>query len=223
MVGALECLNVFSNLEGFETRVVVRKGRFPEEVNYEVYVGSEGIWVRLLAVKVFNGRPPFYRRWIELFHILPEVTIKDLRYVFLNSPQERELIKCLSSQLSDGEKIFIEYIYDYETYKALEVGVPTPLTRLGYMLFENGFTWFKNWYFAEGFMEGSPKIQGEKSLDENYRARQLQEICEEVESFLKTAEGYLEPEARDYFARAVERALKIRGICEGVEKLNKVL
>jgi hypothetical protein len=211
----LDCLNVFNSLEGFETRIVVRKGRFPEEVNYEVYVGRGEAWVRLLAVKMFNGRPPFYRRWVELFHILPEVSFKGLKYVFLNSPQERELVKCLSSRLSGGEKIFIEYIYDDETYKALEEGIPTPLTRLGYMLLENGFTWFKNWYFAEGFMEGSPKIQGEKPLDENHRMRLLQEICGEVEDFLKTAGNSVQSNTRDYYTRAVERALKIRRDCTG--------
>ncbi len=209
----MDCLSVFNSLEGFETRIVERKGRFPEEVNYEVYVGREGVWVRLLAVKMFKGRPPFYRRWVELFHILPEVSVKGLKYVFLNSLQERELVKCLSSQLSGGEKIFIEYIYDGETYKALEAGIPAPLTRLGYMLFENGFTWFKNWYFAEGFMEGSPKIQGEKPLDENNRMRLLQEICGEVEGFLKTAEDSVKSETQDYYVRAVERALKIKREC----------
>jgi len=211
----LDCLNVFNSLEGFETRIVERKGRFPEEVNYEVYVGREGVWVRLLAVKMFKGRPPFYRRWVELFHILPEVSVKGLKYVFLNSLQERELVKCLSSQLSGGEKIFIEYVYDDETYKALEAGIPTPLTRLGYMLFENGFTWFKNWYFAEGFMEGSPKIQGEKPLDENHMMRLLQEMCGEVEGFLKTAEDSVKSKTQDYYARAVERALKIKRECAG--------
>jgi hypothetical protein len=211
----LDCLNVFNSLEGFETRIVVRKGRFSEEVNYEVYVGRGEAWVRLLAVKMFNGRPPFYRRWVELFHILPEVSFKGLKYVFLNSPQERELVKCLSSQLSGGEKIFIEYIYDDETYKALEAGIPTPLTRLGYMLLENGFTWFKNWYFAEGFMEGSPKIQGEKPLDENHRMRLLREICGEVEDFLKTVGNSVQSKTRDYYTRAVERALKIRRDCAG--------
>ena len=211
----MDCLNVFNSLEGFETRIVVRKGRFPEEVNYEVYVGRGEAWVRLLAVKVFNGRPPFYRRWVELFHILPEVSFEGLKYVFLNSPQERELVECLSSQLSGGEKIFIEYIYDGETYKALEAGIPTPLTRLGYMLLENGFAWFKNWYFAEGFMEGSPKIQGEKPLDENHRMRLLQEICGEVEDFLKTVGNSVQSKTRDYYTRAVERALKIRRDCAG--------
>jgi hypothetical protein len=83
------------------------------------------------------------------------------------------------------------------------------------MLLENGFTWFKNWYFAEGFMEGSPKIQGEKPLDENHRMRLLQEVCGEVEDFLKTVGNSVQSKTRDYYTRAVERALKIRRDCAG--------
>jgi len=210
----LDCLEVFKTLKPFETRIVARKGRFPEEVNHEVYLGLGETWVRLLAVKKFNGRPPFYRGWVEIFHILPEVYVKKFRYVYVNSPEEESLVKCLASQLSPGEKMFIEYVYDDETYKALEAGVPPPLTRLGYMLLENGFTWFKNWYFAEGFMEGSPKLQGEKPLDENHRARQLREICGEAEEFLEAAgKRSYEPSREGFLANAVERARRIIEKC----------
>ncbi|MHA1209321.1 MAG: DUF1122 family protein [Candidatus Freyarchaeota archaeon] len=46
---------------------------------------------------------------------------------------------------------------------------------LGYKLFQLGFTWFKDWYFAEGFWEGGVKLQGEKTNEQN-RNRQLEKI-----------------------------------------------
>ncbi len=72
-----------------------------------------------------------------------------------------------------------------ETAKALEAGVPPILTKLGYLLFRSGFTSFKDWYFAEGWLEGNTKLQGEKPLNEEARKRQIKKLTLDIEDFLK--------------------------------------
>ena len=67
--------------------------------------------------------------------------------------------------------------------KALELSVPPHLTRLGYLLLKNGFTWLKDWYFPEGFREGAPKLQGEKSLNKDVFMRHLVDICESTRKY----------------------------------------
>jgi len=75
-----------------------------------------------LNIKIFSA--PLYRKWIELYAVVPRIKLKDYEYVYIYSV---------------GEKRFIEYIYDHETMKALELSVPPHLTRLGYLLLKNGF------------------------------------------------------------------------------------
>jgi hypothetical protein len=64
-------------------------------------------------------------------------------------------------------------------------GFPPPVTRLGFILFRLGFTWFKDWYFPEGLMEGGQKLQGEKPADNEAMIRHLKEIRQEVKIFLE--------------------------------------
>lgn len=84
--------------------------------------------------------------------------------------------------------------------------MPPPVSRLGYKLFKLGFTWFKDWYFAEGFWEGRQKLQGEKPNDES-RIRQFKQIYIEVEAFLEKEQSLGEHEW--YAVRAVVRAKNI--------------
>jgi hypothetical protein len=45
-----------------------------------------------------------------------------------------------------------------------------------------GFTWFKIWYFPEGGNEGSPKIQGNKPLNDEVSKKELLELLDEVKN-----------------------------------------
>ena len=206
------CREVFRSINGFDVSIVERPGRFPEERNYEVYIGSGGNQHRLLVIKFFGGRQPFYRRWVEVFSTLPEVRLSNTVFRFANSNIERDLIRCLSDLLGPGERLFIEYLYDFETRKALELGTPPHLTRLGFILFENGFTWFKDWYYPEGFMEGGPKLQAEKPIDEGARQRHLRELCIETALFAKRSRWFTQNNVyKEIFAevcRRIEKVLK---------------
>lgn len=80
------------------------------------------------------------------------------------------------------------------------------ISRLGFELFKNGFTWFKDWYFPEGYLEGGRKLQGEKPLNDKAKLAQLKRIQQEVREFLRNLKGYGQNE---YIARWLERAKKI--------------
>jgi hypothetical protein len=70
------CREVF-NIEDFDIKTIEKSGRFPEEKNIEFYIGYRGTWYRLLVIKIFEGRPPFYRKWIEVFSIMSMISFND--------------------------------------------------------------------------------------------------------------------------------------------------
>lgn len=165
-------------------RVAKKRGRFKEEATFELYLGSEATGARLLVLKCFAGRPPYYAKWIEVFAVQPEVELEGLRVAFAGSDLESLLLSLLAEELGGGEALFVEYTYDAETEHLLKLGAPPVVTRLGFLLFRLGFTWFKDWYFPEGFMEGDPKLQSEKPVSEEARARHVAKLREEVAAYL---------------------------------------
>jgi hypothetical protein len=183
------CEKPLSLLEKLQPRlkIVKKKGRFREEANYELYLGSEA-GIRLLVLKCFAGRPPHYARWIEVFSVLPEIDMGRGKIPFAGSELEALLLGLLAEELEGGESLFVEYTYDPETSKLLKLGAHPVVTRLGFLLFQLGFTWFKDWYFPEGFMEGSPKLQCEKPVCEEARLKHLAKLREEVAAFIPELE-----------------------------------
>lgn len=124
----------------------IDKGRFAEEENLTLSLDGRS----LLFAKVFYGRKPYWREWIELFNIETE---------FFSSPFEDELYQLISRHFG---RIFVEYYEDRETSLQLEKGVPAENTRLGQKLIKCGYKYLRNWYYPEGWMEGGQKLQGEK-------------------------------------------------------------
>lgn len=161
------------------------RDKYLEKENLEIYLINEAQKVYLLSIKVFYGRRPYYRPWVEFFNINNKFTIKDVKKEFFGSVYEDQLLSIISQNLEPGGKIYIEYYEDEETRHQLEIGVPPPITRLGFKLFKLGFTWFKDWYFPEGFLEGGQKLQAEKPLNVSLKAHQLKEILNDIKSFLK--------------------------------------
>ncbi|ADM28138.1 conserved hypothetical protein [Ignisphaera aggregans DSM 17230] len=161
-----------------------RHGRFVEEIAINICIERNSFKHYICFIKIFMGRD-LYRRWIEIFNIINNISIDGYTVNFYGTKIEQWLLDTASLWLGPGERIFIEYVNDIETRKQLERGYPVPVTRLGYELLRRGFTWFKDWYFPEGFMEGNPKIQGEKPLDRTVMERQLRDIRYEVEEFIR--------------------------------------
>ncbi len=190
----------------------VSKGRFREEENLEIYLKRKGLESRLLDVKVFHGRPPYHTPWVEFFDIRTPIVMGSETLEFFDSPVEDELLTIFSQALSGGESIFVEYYEDEETRRQLGAGLPPPVSRLGYKLFMLGFTWFKDWYFAEGFWEGGQKLQGEKPSRES-KSRQLAYIYSEAKNFLEKQQSMEKHEW--YQVRAVVRAKNIISLLKG--------
>jgi hypothetical protein len=105
-------------------------------------------------------------------------------FSYLNSDIEKKMISLCCQHLPSAGKIFISYDQDMETAKGLMLHIPPPLTRLGFLLFQDGCTWFKDWYFPEGGMEGGQKLQGEKPLDQKNKERQMQEMRKQIMSYI---------------------------------------
>jgi hypothetical protein len=185
----------------------VSKGRFRDEVNLDIFLKKEDKETHLLYIKVFYGRSPLYLLWVEFFGINENVKIGEEVIQYFDSSFEDRILQFFSEHLGPGDKIFIEYYNDRETANALIHDVPPPLTRLGYKLFNLGFSWFKDWYFPEGYNEGGQKLQGEKPFDDEARRRHLRYIYDTADDFIKKAANY--PKDGSYISNALSRAKEI--------------
>jgi len=165
-----------------------RPGRFPEEENLDLYVEDGRTAHLLLYLKAYHGRPG-RRPWVELFALRPEGILGGRPWTYFDSAQEAALLEALAGALGPGGDLFVEYGDDPETWDGLTRGVPAPFSRLGARMLAAGFTWFKDWYYPEGFMEGGEKLQGERPLDEAARARHLARIRAEAAAFRARCEA----------------------------------
>ncbi len=141
---------------------------------------------------VFCGMPPHYRPWIEAFSIDPEPGIACCPETPC-SPLEDAIIGLAASLLGPGHPFYLDYTWDEETMLILGRDVPPQASRLGYKLLKAGFTWVKHWYYPEGFMEGSEKLQGEKPVSPEAGERHLREALGELEAFIERWMGSRDP------------------------------
>lgn len=124
----------------------VEVGRFVEEEN--ITLAKDG--KRLMYIKAFYGRKPYWKEWVELFHIDPS---------FFGSNFEDKLYQIISKYF---RRVFVEYYEDKQTLEELKSGKPAEETRLGSKLKALGYTYFRDWYYPEGWMEGGYKLQAER-------------------------------------------------------------
>ncbi|QWK13078.1 MAG: DUF1122 family protein [Aquificota bacterium] len=124
----------------------VEVGRFVEEEN--ITLAKDG--KRLMYIKAFYGRKPYWKEWVELFHIDPS---------FFGSNFEDKLYQIISKYF---RRVFVEYYEDKQTLEELKSGKPAEETRLGSKLKALGYKYFRDWYYPEGWMEGGYKLQAER-------------------------------------------------------------
>jgi hypothetical protein len=166
----------------------LRPGRFPEEIDAVVLAG--GGPRPAIRLKHFAGRPSAHvRPWIEA-----AVDREDESFA-------GELIAALASLLPPGGYLMVGY-GDDETERGLERRFPPAVTPLGAALLAAGCTWFKDWYYPEGWLEGGLKLQGNLASSDEARAAQLEALRRGVETWL---EGVAAGED-DLVARAAARA-----------------
>ena len=163
----------------------IRRGRLRGLLLLDLMADIAGMPWRVASIAVFCGQPPYYRPWIEVYNIVPRIAVERSLVEILDSRIEDEALSMLSSSLGPGESLYVEYYRDPETLAQLEAGVPVIATRLGYKLYGLGFTWFKVWYYPEGFYEGGQKLQAEKPVSGEARARHLAWHLDELKRFLQ--------------------------------------
>ncbi|MFP3981920.1 MAG: DUF1122 family protein [Desulfobacterales bacterium] len=164
----------------------IRKGRFEAERNMTLHFQAGRDDCRLMHATLFPGRGDTFLPWAELYNIQSPLVMGDQSFAFFDSELESSLIQLLLGAIPAGGRIFVAYEGDPETAKALEHNTPAAASRLGYILFQHGATWFKDWYFPEGFMEGGRKLQGEKAITPEKKTRHLERISREIYDFLRS-------------------------------------
>ncbi len=211
--------NLISSIDGKELNGYalhvdnISRGRFVEETNFELFLKAiEGEISKTSVVKgkYFSGRGEFYKPWLEIYYD-NHVKFESSKIVDLSEEgMDEKMFKHLSDLLPPNSHFMVVYVNHEETRKGLEQGVPAPATPIGYLLWKSGCTWFKDWYFAEGFWEGDVKLQGNKPLNKQNRRKNLVEIREELIVFLKK-----EKERKKLFLAARERA---EDVLENIER-----
>jgi hypothetical protein len=146
----------------------VRPGRFPEERDAVLSLDGEPV-VRL---KHFAGRRSAgVAPWIEATVARDDEALAS------------ELVGALADLLPPGGYLMVGY-GDDETERGLKRRFPPVATPLGKALFDAGATWFKDWYYPEGWMEGGMKLQGNKPVSDEARRAHLAEVRAEVHEWL---------------------------------------
>lgn len=171
-------------------KVVIKRsklisGRSSDEKRTTVFVRRDNTNLNVMDVTFFSGIKPWYHPWIEIGY--PYDFLKkddDQIFSYFDSSVEKTLLQLFCKNLPPAGKIFVSYEPDDETRKALMMNVPMALSRLGFLLYQNGCTWFKDWYFPEGGFEGGQKLQGEKPLTATDRKRHLTNLKDETSTFL---------------------------------------
>ena len=168
-------------------RVTERKrGRFPEEEDAVACLDEKPV----LRLKYFAGRPSAgVKPWIEASVVRGDEGLA------------AELVRALAELLPPGGYLMVSY-GDDETERGLKRRFPPIATPLGKALYDAGATWFKDWYYPEGWMEGGMKLQGNKPVSDEARQAHVAELRAELETWLR-AVGEAED---DLVARARRRA-----------------
>lgn len=186
VVGISELKSYFENkkLDGNSYLVKTSGGRFNNEIRFEIFLVEENTMTEQPVVhgRYFAGEG-YYRPWLEV-HYNETVRLNSDNLSLMEEGLDEKLFKHLSDLLPPASHIMVFYSNYPETEKSLSVGVPPSATYIGYLLFMAGCTWFKDWYFPEGFMEGGVKLQGNKSLNNSHRRKALGKLKSELLQFL---------------------------------------
>lgn len=82
---------------------------------------------------------------------------------------DRKIFRLLGEAIPRGGHLMVSYEEEQDvhrnTLRELADGVPPAATSLGHLIFLAGFRYVKDWYLAEGGMEGPRKLWGEKAPD----------------------------------------------------------
>jgi hypothetical protein len=193
----------------------ITNGRFVEERNFNVYVKDQNGHISknpVIVGKYFAGRGKWLKPWIDI------VYYPALKFLLSKGHEESvyipkegldfELFAMIAELIPLGGRLMVEYsgIEHRETAEGLRLGIPAAVTPLGYLMWESGFRWFKDWYFPEGGMEGGQKLQANKPTDDKHNRERVEATVKELTEFLNEKKDLIK---RDIGKAAKQRALKI--------------
>jgi hypothetical protein len=167
-----------ADLDGLETsrgrlRVAdLKRGRFPEEEDAVIHLDNKTV----ARLKHFRGRASArVNPWIEAMLVRTDEALA------------AELVRALADLLPPGGYLMVGY-GDDETERGLKRRFPPVATPIGKALYDAGATWFKDWYYPEGWMEGGMKLQANKPLSAEARRAHVEELRAELEDWLARVE-----------------------------------
>ena len=188
-VAALQDLDGKETSRGPLRLAGVKRGRFPEERDAVLYTAAGE--TPAARIKHFAGRRSAgVAPWLEA------TALADDGFA-------AELVRALADVLPPGGYLMVGY-GDDETERALKRRVPPAATPLGKALYDAGCTWFKDWYYPEGWLEGGMKLQGNKPVTAEAKEANIAAIKRELEQWLERERG-----SDDVVERARRRAREI--------------
>lgn len=134
------------------------------------------------------------------------------KYSLGTSESGFKLFSLLGDLIPPGGHLMVSYEGNQkihaDTEKSLSLGLPPAVTPLGYLLYQGGFQYIKDWYLAEGGFEGPRKLWGEKAPDDTWRLNYLERTTLQIDKFLQKkfspSYGYLVEPARKRAKEIVE-------------------
>jgi hypothetical protein len=174
------------NLGRFSTLLSdVRPGRASGERRFSIIlrdVDGKSLTPPVVEGLYFEGLGRWYRPWLEIRY---QNELANGEMVDLEGTRDEEaLFKLLCDILPPGSHIMVPYRTHRITAMALMFGVPPAASPLGYLMYMGGCRWYKDWYFAEGFMEGEEKLQATKPLDDEKRRIKTVAIKDDLRAYL---------------------------------------
>lgn len=173
-----------------------KPGRTGRETYFNLFLAREGELSRkpVLQGLFFAGRGDYIKPWLE-FRYGPSAgfeggVVVDLEREGLTST----LLSLLGGLVPPGGSMMVIYGGEAhplfrETEEGLKRGFPPPATPLGRYLWGIGLRWFKDWYFPEGWLEGSMKLQATRPLDREVRVLREVKAREELSAFAEGLRG----------------------------------
>jgi hypothetical protein len=139
---------------------------------------------RRFVEALYNDGPYPGQNWVEIYDLdLPEPLRGKERF----APDLKPYLQPLADAIPPGGHLMAEYEKPdwHTTQRGLLAGIPPIATPMGALLFNLGVgDSFKDWYFPEGGMEGSRKLQGNKAYSAEQRREMRAKRADELRRFL---------------------------------------
>jgi hypothetical protein len=157
---------------------------------------------------LYNDGPYPGQNWVEIFDMELPAPLRGKHHF---APDLEPYLHPVAAAIPPGGHLMAEYekLDWHTTQRGLLAGIPPLATPLGALLFELGVgDSFKDWYFPEGGMEGTRKLQGNRAYTGEQRAEMHAKRATELRHFLEgPAHGPAEIDrrAREDAARVLAR------------------